>query len=278
MITTASADQTAIGYRQLGQGPGLVLVHGSVESAASHVELAEALAGSFTVTLYDRRGRGASGPFGPAHGLATEVADLSALLAATGSDLVFGVSSGGLIALEAALSLPVRKIVVYEPALVDSSYDMSAIDQYYARLADGDVVGAMVAAMKGAQMGPPALNRLPDWALRPLVGLGMRAESRKAAPDAFTMRLAAPTLAGDFRLVRQAAGRASRYADVSAPVLLLGGGQSPRYLKDGLASLERVLPNRRRVEFPHLAHGGSGNASQRGEPATVARELLSFLG
>ncbi|MBM7783973.1 alpha/beta fold hydrolase [Tenggerimyces flavus] len=281
MITTAlsatSADGTSLGYRSLGQGPGLVLVHGSVESAASHDELASALADSFTVTLYDRRGRGASGPFGSSHGLGTEVADLAAVLAATGSELVFGVSSGGLIALEAALSLPLRKVVVYEPALVDSSYDMTSVDRYFARLAAGDVVGAMVAAMKAAQLGPPALSRLPDFVLRPLVRLGMRAEERSAAPGSFTMRQAAPTVAGDFRLVREAAGRASRYAEISASVLLLGGGQSPPYLKDGLATLERVLPVRQRVEFPRLGHGGSGNAAQRGNPLTVAGAMRTFL-
>ena len=57
-----SADGTLIGYRQLGQGPGLVLVHGAMESAQSHMQLAEALADTFTVYLPDRRGRGMSGP------------------------------------------------------------------------------------------------------------------------------------------------------------------------------------------------------------------------
>jgi pimeloyl-ACP methyl ester carboxylesterase len=277
--TVTSADGTTIGYRQLGQGPGVVLVHGSVETAASHVELAEALAGDFTVTFYDRRGRGASGAFGPSHGLRSEVADLRAVIEATGAERVFGISSGALIALEAALSLPlpIRKLVTYEPPLVDESYDMSPIDRYFDRMGHGDVVGAMVAAMKAAQLGPPAMNRLPDWLLRPLVRLGMRAEEKKAGPDAFTMRLAAPTVAGDFRLVRETAGRASRYAAVSAEVLLLGGGRSPRYLKDGLATLEGVLPRCRRVEFAHLGHGGSGNADTGGEPATVARTMVEFL-
>lgn len=275
MIT--AADGTVLGHRSVGQGPGLVLVHGSVESAASHSELASALADSFTVTVYDRRGRGSSGPFGSSHGLGTEVADLAAVLASTGAELVFGVSSGGLVALEAALSLPLRKVVVYEPALVSAGHDLSELDRYDARLASGDVVGAMVAAMKGGQMGPPVMNRLPDFVLRPLVRLGMDAESRKAAPGSFTMRLAAPTLAGDFRLVREAAGRASRYASISAPVLLLGGGQSPQYLKDGLRTLERVLPHARRVEFARLGHGGSGNVAQRGNPLTVAGEMRTFL-
>jgi pimeloyl-ACP methyl ester carboxylesterase len=49
----------------------------------------------------------------------TEVDDLDALLMETGSHDVFGVSTGGLIALQAALILlAIRKLALYEPALI----------------------------------------------------------------------------------------------------------------------------------------------------------------
>ena len=67
--SVTSKDGTTIGYRQLGQGPGLVVLHGAMESAQSHTQLAVALASSFTVYLPDRRGRGLSGPFGKDHRL-----------------------------------------------------------------------------------------------------------------------------------------------------------------------------------------------------------------
>src|SRR5258708_5303263 len=73
-----SQDGTAIGYRQLGHGPGVVLVHGAMESAQSHLQLAEALADAFTVYLPDRRGRGRSGPYGNDYGIQKEVEDLDA--------------------------------------------------------------------------------------------------------------------------------------------------------------------------------------------------------
>lgn len=44
-------DGTIISYRQLGQGPGLVIVHGAMSSAHNHMQLAEALADAFTVYL-----------------------------------------------------------------------------------------------------------------------------------------------------------------------------------------------------------------------------------
>ncbi|MEV0198296.1 hypothetical protein AB0H81_17945, partial [Nonomuraea sp. NPDC050691] len=41
-----SADGTAIAYRTLGSGPGLVLLHGMMQSGPSNIELARALAGT----------------------------------------------------------------------------------------------------------------------------------------------------------------------------------------------------------------------------------------
>jgi pimeloyl-ACP methyl ester carboxylesterase len=117
--SVASRDGTRIGYLRLGQGPAVVLLHGSMESARSHIGLAAALADAFTVYLPDRRGRGLSGPAGPDYGVRTEVEDLAAVLAESGAQLVFGVSAGGLVALEAARTLPaILKVAVYEPALL----------------------------------------------------------------------------------------------------------------------------------------------------------------
>ena len=64
--SVSSADGTTIGYLRVGQGPALVILHGSNESARSHTQLALALADAFTVYLPDRRGRGRSGPHRPA--------------------------------------------------------------------------------------------------------------------------------------------------------------------------------------------------------------------
>ena len=64
--SVTSADGTAIGYLRTGDGPAVVMLHGSNESARSHTQLAMALADEFTVYLPDRRGRGLSGPHRPA--------------------------------------------------------------------------------------------------------------------------------------------------------------------------------------------------------------------
>jgi hypothetical protein len=76
-----SKDGTHIGYRHIGHGPGVVVLHGTMSLAHNHMQLAEAMADAFTVYVPDRRGRGLSGPFGDAYGIQREVEDLSALLA-----------------------------------------------------------------------------------------------------------------------------------------------------------------------------------------------------
>ena len=38
--TVTSKDGTVVSYLQLGHGPGLVMLHGAMESAASHMQLA----------------------------------------------------------------------------------------------------------------------------------------------------------------------------------------------------------------------------------------------
>jgi pimeloyl-ACP methyl ester carboxylesterase len=113
--TLTSADGTTIGYRKLGGGPGVVLLSAGFLAAQHYMGLAEALSDAFTVYVMDRRGRELSRPPGDRYSMARECEDVEALLAATGARLVFGHSSGALVALRAVLTLPqVDKIAVYE--------------------------------------------------------------------------------------------------------------------------------------------------------------------
>lgn len=93
---------TTIAYDRKGSGPVVVLVGGALDDGAENASLVPALAEHFTVYNYARRGRGASGfTEGPTPW--KEIEDLDALIAeAGGSTHLFGASSGGALALEAA--------------------------------------------------------------------------------------------------------------------------------------------------------------------------------
>jgi pimeloyl-ACP methyl ester carboxylesterase len=277
-----SRDGTTIGYRQLGHGPGVVLLHGAMESAQSHMQLAAALAGAFTVYLPDRRGRGLSGPYGDDYSIQKEIEDLDALLTKTGTHNVFGVSAGGLICLQAALTLPaIRKAALYEPALiVNHSISTAFLARYDREMAQGKVAAALVTGMKGAQMGPAILNVMPRWLLESFTSKAMAQEGKTARAGDVTMRKLAPTLHYDFHLVAEMAETQERFRAVQTDVLLLGGSNSPAYLKTALDALEKVLPHVQRIEFPGLDHGGSsdaGSTNRGGKPELVAQALRRFF-
>lgn len=87
---------TTIGFRQLGQGPGVVILHGGALASQHYMKLGTALAEEFTVYIPDRRGRGMSGPYGPHYSIEREDEDLDAIVTDTGAQYVFGEADGGL--------------------------------------------------------------------------------------------------------------------------------------------------------------------------------------
>jgi pimeloyl-ACP methyl ester carboxylesterase len=274
-----SADGTTIGYRRLGHGPGVVLVHGTMSSGQNHIQLAEALADIFTVIVPDRRGRGLSGPYRGDEGIQSEVEDLAAVLAATGAHAVFGVSSGAIILLHAALTLPaIQKAAFFEPPLFDDATTPTALStRFDAEIADGRLADALVTAMKGAEMGPAMFGVLPRWLLVRLTTRFMASQDGESSGDYVSMRALAPTMRFDFRLVAETSGMFESFRAIQAETLLLGGSKSPAYLKAALGRLETVLPETRRVELPGLGHAASWNSDIGGQPERVADELRRFF-
>jgi pimeloyl-ACP methyl ester carboxylesterase len=101
--SVVSADSTRIGFRSLGRGPGVILLHGGVNASQHMMKLGRALGDAFMVYLPDRRGRGMSGAFGPAYCIQREDEELAALVEHTGAERVFGPVNGGLFALHGAI-------------------------------------------------------------------------------------------------------------------------------------------------------------------------------
>jgi pimeloyl-ACP methyl ester carboxylesterase len=157
--TLTSADGTTIGYRKLGSGPGVVLLSAGFLAAQHYMGLAGALSDAFTVYVMDRRGRGLSGPPGDRYSMARECEDVEALLAATGARLVFGHSSGALVALRAALNLPqVDKVAVYEPPLSEQgSIPQSAVNTPARAAASTTAAARSASASVGGS--PPTSSR-----------------------------------------------------------------------------------------------------------------------
>src|SRR2546423_7841276 len=126
MHVVTSKDGTKIAYEKQGEGPAVILVAGALcaRLSWSGPQLSKLLAPHFTVYNYDRRGRGDSGDTKP-YAVAREVEDLEAVIdAAGGQACVYGISSGAVLAVDAARRLPdkITKLALYEPpCVVDDS-------------------------------------------------------------------------------------------------------------------------------------------------------------
>ena len=110
-----SKDGTSIAYDRQGSGPALVLVGGGLDDGSENAPLVPELADRFTVYNYARRGRGDSGDTLP-YAVDREIDDLAALVGLAGGVAhLYGVSSGGMFALEAAAAgLAIEKFAVYD--------------------------------------------------------------------------------------------------------------------------------------------------------------------
>lgn len=274
-----SKDGTTIGYRQLGCGPGIVLVQGTMGTAQNFMQLAEALADTFTVYLPDRRSRGISGPGSNEYGIQKEVEDLDALLTKTGVHNVFGLSSGAMIALQAARTLPaIHKLAIFEPPFfLNGSLPTALVARYEREMAEGKTAAALITGMKAGQMGPPIMNVMPRWLLEQLTNGMMKSEEKKGSGDYVPMRALASTLHNDFQLVTEMSDTLESFGAIRAEVLLLGGSKSPAYLKHAVDALAKVLPHATRIEFSGLGHGAAWNTDRGGKPKRVAQELRRFF-
>ena len=110
-----SKDGTSIAFDRIGEGPAIILVTGALDDGSENAPLSTELASAFTVFNYARRGRGASGD-GRHYAVERELEDIDALIAeAGGSAHLYGVSSGGMFALEAAATrLAIDRLAVYD--------------------------------------------------------------------------------------------------------------------------------------------------------------------
>lgn len=246
MSTTVSADGTKIAYTRAGSGPALVLVDGAMcyRGSSPNDALAKELAAHFTVYTYDRRGRGESTDTGP-YAVEREVEDLAALVKEAGGDVfLFGISSGAALALEAARSLPVTKLALYEPPfIVDDTRPRVPVD-YPARLD---------AALREGKRGKAVKMFMTEG-----VGLsGTTVALMRIMPFWAKLKRVAHTIPYDTALVD---GRQSgeplpaAWPEVKVPTLVADGGKSPDWMRNGVAALAQVLPSAEYRTLPGQTH------------------------
>ncbi|MFK4869858.1 alpha/beta fold hydrolase [Streptomyces sp. CSMPJR101] len=226
---TISADGTSLAYASRGEGPPVILVSGAMSTGDTVAPLAEALADRFTAVVYDRRGRGASGDTQP-YAVEREVEDLAALIGAVGGEAaLYGVSSGGALALRAAASgLPVRRIAVYEVPFAVYEGGAEERAEYTERL---------TSALEQDRRGDAV-----ELFLR-LTGLGEGLiQGARQSPMWPGMESIAPSLAYDDAVMGDGLVPEARLASITAPVLSLAGGASPEWMREAARIVADTAP------------------------------------
>jgi pimeloyl-ACP methyl ester carboxylesterase len=259
--TLSSQDGTTIAYDKEGEGPALILVDGAltVHSSGSGAELARLLAPRFTVYGFDRRGRGESGDT-PPYAVDREIDDIEALTdRAGGSAYLYGHSSGGPLAMRAAIRLgsKVTKIAMYEPPYNNDPGAQAPWSQYLEQLrqtlAEGRR-GDAVALFMGF-VGTPAeqidgMRRAPFWP-------GLEA--------------VAPTLAYDHAAIlgEPWSVPTKLAARVCVPALVIAGDAGLPFMPDAARTLSQAIPQGQLRMLAGQTHDV--------EPAVLAPVLAEFL-
>jgi pimeloyl-ACP methyl ester carboxylesterase len=214
MNRLTSKDGTPIAYEKVGSGPAVILVGGGAVDRSENTPLAPELAERFTVYNYDRRGRGDSGDTQP-YALEREMEDIEALIvAAGGSAHLYGASSGGALAMEAAAAgLAVEKIAVYEVPYSMGDEAARQWQEYVVRLtstlADGRRGDAFALFMRIAGSSEQDIE-------------AARSSEYWAGCEAI-----APTLAYDAACLGDGRPPIARLARITQPTLVATGGSSP---------------------------------------------------
>lgn len=251
----ASRDGTRIAFEKTGAGPALVIVGGALSDRNGGKPLAAALAERFTVYVYDRRGRGASGDTKP-YGVDREIEDLDALIEhAGGKAYVYGVSSGAALALHAAAKLGPAKmprLALFEPPY---GQDQRQFDEQKERVHQlvktgkpGDAAAYFLSAIG---IPPPAL------------------EEMKRSPNWESMKKMDFTLEYDYAVLGNG-NVPDSVKLVTVPTLVMDGEKSIGFLRPTADRIAELLPNARRKTLEGQSHQAA--------PEAVAPPLAEFFG
>ncbi|MEU0568027.1 alpha/beta hydrolase [Nonomuraea sp. NPDC005983] len=259
--TVTSADGTPIAFEQTGAGRPVILVGGAFNDRSTVAALAAALAPDLTAITYDRRGRGDSGTADDGYAVEREIEDLAALIEhAGGSAAVFGHSSGGVLALEAAQrGLPIDRLAVYEPPYVVEGTrarpPVDLVDRFRTLLGQGRRDETVALFLTEAVDVPAEMVE------------GMRAE-----PVWKWFTGLAHTLPYDAALCGPGSVLpADRLETITMPTLAIGGGLSPQWLTAAARAVADAVPGARYLTLDGQDHGVLN------QPEALRPVLVDFL-
>jgi len=258
LMTITSRDGTRLGVERVGEGPPLLAVHGGVADRTRWTLLKEHIADRFTLHLLDRRGRGDSTQESTEpYALDREVDDVLAVIEAIGEPVRYlGHSYGALLGLETLTrTSAISRALLYEPPFDTPGHVMApadVLDRMEAQIDAGERERALeIFYREILHADPEPFKKLPMWPIRIAIVHTILREGRIGV--AYTIDPA-------------------RFTDVTTPVRLLVGTESPPAFPAAARAAADALPN---AEIVLLE--GQGHTMIDADPAGFVRQVVDFM-
>ena len=250
-----SKDGTPIAYDRQGQGPAIILIDGALgfRSFGPMPELAKLLSPHFTVVTYDRRGRGESGdnkPLDKPFTVKREIEDIEAIVNELGGvAYLYGISSGGCLALETAIKLgsKIKKLAIYEAPYNSDQTTTEEWKEYTRKLKELLVAGRRgdMAALFMAFVGTPieqieGMRKTPVWSMFEAVAPTLLYDAATIGPDR-----SVPV---------------ERVSAVTASTLVMHGGAGLPFMKETALTLSKTIPNAQFLTIEGQTHSVASEA------------------
>jgi pimeloyl-ACP methyl ester carboxylesterase len=229
--------------------------------------LSKGLGEGWAVDVYDRRGRGSSTGQPANYSMATEIADVGTIMAATGARNILGHSLGGSVALNAVqefvgTSFEPDKLAVYDAAVnIDGNVDAGWLHGFAASVDSGNV-GLALARMKRGLEPRTALARVPEPILAGLMAVVSHTKVNKV------LRELMPTGVGELKAAYDEAARPRDFSVLPRNTRFMVGSKSPEYYRVIAERLYAAVPGSTLIVTPKGYHGSI--------PAAV-RELVTDI-
>jgi len=266
-MPTATVNGVRLHYDLVGDGPPLVLVHGSWGDGTGWDLALPVLAQRFRVLVYDRRGHSRSERPSTQGSADEDVDDLAALVThlGLGPAHVAGTSSGAALALRLAARYPemVLSVIGHEPPLygpfvADPDQGplmreaLSRFTAVVARLEAGEMEAGTRLFAETYSHGPGGWDRIPPERQQVMIANSPTWVDEMRDPGAWSTDLAA-------------------LAAIPHPILLTYGDQSLPFLPAVVANLAGVLPS-----VQTLLITGAGHVPAASHPAEYAAAIMTF--
>lgn len=261
VFSVASKDGTLIGCAVDGDGPPLLMVHGTGDTHLGWRRVRGLLTPHFKLYLMDRRGRGISGD-NPEYSLEREWDDVAAVLDAIEGVSLFAHSFGAMCSLEAMLRARegnLRQAMIYEPSvnrMLSNPVRDTAVDEMARLIAAGDRDHAVELHLR-------SIINVPDETIA----------RQRALAESWAVRCGmAHTMPRELLALRGYEFEPERFAPITVRTGIIVGGKSPERSHETARQLHRAIPNSELFSLEGQGHFGMLTA-----PDLFARTLVAFL-